>query len=746
MAKLVTCKSYNRWPSIWMDPDSSKNRIFLDNFAFNYTNLSPRSMEIWHWQTRYNTYSTSADWDNYGPIQLNYIDSNAWAAGHNDLWAMMGLFDNWLLSLDLAAVKPTRVWRSALGYTIATYPRTSGTGDTQGDWWAGRDMTRRSISWRHTDTFYYVHLLEHSENITFTAASWSYSTTTITINQNNHGFFTGDYVTISGATSTTNPPNGLFPIASVPNANSFTVTVNTAPTGTAAGTVIVSGTAYRGWGIENEAQAAAIASNGCRVVVMYGHNYTYEDNSATAGVSRPTYTQLNLGGYKFFMGTDTSNIWFCRVEQISPATLSIYRYTLSAPFTETVVTSAQLPTGTLTSNVFPSLPSNIRHDSADRKVFYYAPFSTTDLAVLRVEWFKSNATIATTTCTETFAAGTTFSTYSAIPTSNNFNLFGINSYWQRGHQFTKNSVNYITFTVIDKFIYSSSARLPSVKSRTWLTFKIETDDSQLTFHSGISFLTANDFPLTWFPYNTDGDKIVIANAAGTGIYTFDTTEFNADSWSYAVVGGLTTVTVNKTSHGLVAGEIITTSGATSDTNAPNGVYRINTVTGINSFTFVVSANDSGALITGTAGGTMRVTTGWQPGYIASVRARGIGVDSQNRLWVTTRNPNLGRVDIHMFKENMPVRVDVALSNSLPGTTTRYVYQGTAISTNLVVNAYDFYNNRVASTVTLTANSRNMLFTNNTAVVQVTTSSSGSVSVPVTIVGPGQTQISASINL
>jgi len=746
MAKLVTCKSYNKWPSIWMDPDPTKNRIFLDNFAFNFTNLSPRSLEIWQWQTRYNTYTNSGEWDNYGPIQLNNIDSNAWAASNNDLWAMMGLFDNWLLSLDLESAKPTRVWRSALGTTVATYPRTSSAGDTQGDWWLGKEMTRRSNSWRHTDTFYYVHLLEHVENITFTADSWSYSGVTITINKGNHGFFTGDYVTVSGAISSTNPPNGLFSISSVPNANSFTITLGTAPSGTAGGTVTVTGTAYRGWGIENEAQAAAIASNGCRAVVLYGHNYTYEDNSTTAGVSRPTYTQLNLGGYKFFMGTDPSHIWFCRVEQINPANLSIYKYTLSAPFTETTVTSSQLPSGTLTNNVFPSLPSNIRHATENRKVFYYAPFSTTDLAVLRIEWTKSTGTIATTNCIENFPAGTSFATYAAIPTANNYNTFGINNYWQRGHQFTKNNVNYITFTVIDKFIYSNSARLPTVKARTWLTFKIEANDSQLTFHSAISFLTPNDFPLTWVPYNTNGDKIVIASTAGTGIYTFDTTEFDATSWSYSVVGGLTTVTVNKTAHGLIAGEIITTSGAVADSNAPNGCYRVNNVLNENSFTFVVTVNDSGTLISGTASGTMHVSTGWQPGYIASIRARGIGVDSQNRIWVTTRNPNLGRVDIHMFKENMPTRVDIALSNPVPGTTTRYTYQGTAISTNIIVNAYDFYNNRVASTITLTANSRNILFANNTNIVQVTTSNSNSVSVPVTIVGPGQTQISASINL
>lgn len=77
-------------------------------------------------------------------------------------------------------------------------------------------------------------------NPSFTATSWSYSGTTITVTKAIHGLLSSPTttVTLSGATATTNAPNGTFTITSA-TADSFTFTVATAPTGTAGGTVIV---------------------------------------------------------------------------------------------------------------------------------------------------------------------------------------------------------------------------------------------------------------------------------------------------------------------------------------------------------------------------------------------------------------------------------------------------------------------------------------------------------------------------
>ena len=82
-------------------------------------------------------------------------------------------------------------------------------------------------------------------NPSFTATSWSYIGTTITVTKAIHGLLSSPTttVTLSGATTTsgtviTNVLNGTFTITSV-TANTFTFTAASAPTGTAGGTVTV---------------------------------------------------------------------------------------------------------------------------------------------------------------------------------------------------------------------------------------------------------------------------------------------------------------------------------------------------------------------------------------------------------------------------------------------------------------------------------------------------------------------------
>jgi len=77
-------------------------------------------------------------------------------------------------------------------------------------------------------------------NPSFTATSWSYSGTTITVTKAIHGLLSSPTttVTLSGATATTNAPNGTYTITSA-TADTFTFTATSAPTGTAGGTVTV---------------------------------------------------------------------------------------------------------------------------------------------------------------------------------------------------------------------------------------------------------------------------------------------------------------------------------------------------------------------------------------------------------------------------------------------------------------------------------------------------------------------------
>ena len=841
MAKVTTTRLNSRYGIIWGDPDTTKNRIFIDTYAYDYTTLTPRPAETFYWQTRANTFNTSADYDNYGPVNLAVgVDGCAFSGSQNDIYYMPGIFNTWQCSLDLNDCIPTMAWRTTArsGRSILCYPRSITTNETTGDHWCGADMNQRAQSYRQSDTLINCHLLERTDQLNFNALSWSYSGTTITVNWNSHGLMPGDTVTISGSTATTNAPNGQW-IVYTTATNSFTYITTVAPTGTAGGTMNVIAECRSAFGFETENGTPMMRLN-----VLKGYQWTYSDNSATAGISRPTYTTLNSSDWKFYMGKDD---YFMYVLQMAGATTNAYtvnRYYLPRGVgTTTTLISAQVPTNAQ-SAIIPAFPSNIRHSSSTRKVFYSGHYNTSNvLAPMRLVWTKgttaisftpTNVTYSTTTitvtrtahgfkvgdviavtgltattnapngnffavatvanadtftytalatptgtiafasanisgfttteatpvvktdCTMTYPAGTTFSTYAAIATANSWNGNGINNWWCQPYQFTKDSVNYITFTVSDSFFYSSQTRFPSLKSRTWMTFTVgsSTSDDQLTFHSAYHFPAIYDFPLTWSPYghlSANQDKVVIYGTNGTGFLTFNPASFNADSWSYVTEAdgvNTSTVTVTKTAHGLSVGDCITTSGATATSSAPNGVYRIFSVPSVDTFKFITDTNMSG-VISGTAGGTMNVKVGWRGGYKNNIRTRGYGIDELDRIWLTSRNSTVGRVTVHVINNSIPANINIRLENADPNSIddTKYVYSGSNINTNLLVDAYDASGSRLQSSITLTIAGDSMRFSTGEYYTKtITTSSSATTSVAVVITGAGRSSVSASMNV
>jgi hypothetical protein len=67
---------------------------------------------------------------------------------------------------------------------------------------------------------------------TGSGAAFTNSTTTVTgTTVNPHGLSAGSFIYVQGTTASSNPPNGAWIVATVPTANTFTFTVNTAPTG-----------------------------------------------------------------------------------------------------------------------------------------------------------------------------------------------------------------------------------------------------------------------------------------------------------------------------------------------------------------------------------------------------------------------------------------------------------------------------------------------------------------------------------
>jgi hypothetical protein len=62
-------------------------------------------------------------------------------------------------------------------------------------------------------------------------STWSFNGNVITVNRVNHGLFPGQKITVGGAITASNPPNGQFVVDTVINANTFTYKTSVAPGG-----------------------------------------------------------------------------------------------------------------------------------------------------------------------------------------------------------------------------------------------------------------------------------------------------------------------------------------------------------------------------------------------------------------------------------------------------------------------------------------------------------------------------------
>lgn len=87
-------------------------------------------------------------------------------------------------------------------------------------------------------------------------SSWSYSTTTITLNVASHTFVADDYIEVTGLTSTTYPANGIHKVTSV-TSTTIVFTLEATPTGTAG----VSSATVKGYATVNNRVAESVGVN-----------------------------------------------------------------------------------------------------------------------------------------------------------------------------------------------------------------------------------------------------------------------------------------------------------------------------------------------------------------------------------------------------------------------------------------------------------------------------------------------------
>lgn len=116
-----------------------------------------------------------------------------------------------------------------------------------------------------------------------TINSWSYTTTTITLNVSSHTFVAGDYIEVSGLTATTYPANGIHLVTGVTE-TTIVFTLGDTPTGTAG----VSSATVKGYATING-----------RVSESIGVNQTLQNVSASRLANGTTY--YNTTGKPIFV-------------------------------------------------------------------------------------------------------------------------------------------------------------------------------------------------------------------------------------------------------------------------------------------------------------------------------------------------------------------------------------------------------------------------------------------------------------
>lgn len=762
MARIWTSRTTQRQDGVWQDPDPSKNRIFLDHYAYNFNTLAPTPTENWWWTTRDagNAHNLANSADNTGalPVMLTQgpcLTGSAFSNAEATAYFHFAGYDIWNMSLDVWNYPASRGWFSPNTKRVLFNTLTMSSGGNVGAyWWSGIDIAWSafaSYTGNDASTNNHIHCWEQTEYYN-ESGTWSYTNpganqnTVVTVNLTAHGLSSGTFVTVTNAQVTgSGAPNGKWSVWDQPSANSFTYIGGPVPTGTAVGNLNFTATEYRSWGVRTRAELSSV-SNGSNPQHMSAY-FNLNGFSSVGGISVPQPKVLNTVGHSFFMGTDTQYVYYLRMQ--ADGTTANYRYDIlryshaKGAGVETTMIGNIGPGSPLT-NTAPWLPSNLRRHTANRYVIFSSHMgSDNTYQPSRIVWDQANGTFTTSTCslslplnysTTTFYSATGFF---QAPVSTGHNAYGMNSWWSKPHQWVQDGFVYITMTNQQKF--TTTARYNTQRRRQWITFRTteDTNDNIWTFHSGFYFTNyPSDFPQGWCPMTQAGNKIATFSSNGVIIHTFNTSTQQFASYAVDTSPTSPIVTLNfAADHGLSAGANITVTGTTATSQPINGCWKVIDAPTLTSLRFQADFVPTTPTL-----GTGTITLGWQPGLTTAVRARSYGVDSLGRLWVTVRNTTIGESEIHLIRDDVPSKVTLALSTPVSGTNNKYLYSGSTIATTLLVSAYDSQGQRLASTITLTIIGNSMNFSNNLKFITVVTSTVGETNVGVNIIGSGATNI------
>jgi hypothetical protein len=264
-------------------------------------------------------------------------------------------------------------------------------------------------------------------------------------------------------------------------------------------------------------------------VIAFNH-----DNTAT-NIARFTYTPGALSTYTnilsttipFLIGFDDNGTGFFINYSISTHNYDIYQINadVDIAYASSILKTV---TGQGLSSVCYQFPSNIKHSSDTRKVFYSGHWNASNvLAPKRIVWDKNTNSFYDANCTIVYPGANTYSNYGAPPTSVSYTADASNNWWMKPHVFQKGSNNYITFCTTEKCIHGFPYERwnASQLQRNWITFSIGegTSDNVLTYHSHYSWPTPQEMPRSWVPLNRAGDKMAVMQTGKTVSFEFNTT-------------------------------------------------------------------------------------------------------------------------------------------------------------------------------------------------------------------------------
>lgn len=131
------------------------------------------------------------------------------------------------------------------------------------------------------------------------------------------------------------------------------------------------------------------------------------------------------------------------------------------------------------------------------------------------------------------------------------------------------------------------------------------------------------------------------------------------------------------------------------------------------------------------------STNWTFLSTQPLQTQDVGVDAQGRVWATSTGSYAPGIPSGFTEQGLYVfePAGAAVNITVDFEQSAYTYTGSAISSNVVVNAYDVSGARVAISITLTRDSTNFDFSGNPSAT-VTTSTSGNTLVPISVFSTG----------